>query len=151
MSENLARALELFASVVFFGGLGAAAGWWIQGQVRKRRLRKLGFKPEDLKSKEAFFTRLGQITMAQIPQKITFNEVASHSWSNPSQYAKSRTAFESLGFQRTGVFIASPQTWVAEFWINSEQALFGTILDSSPCGIYSEVFVEHNDGSTVCF
>ena len=57
----------------------------------KRRLQKLGFSSQNLKSKEAFFTRWGEITVGQIPEKISFNEVASHPWSKPSEYADSQS------------------------------------------------------------
>ena len=151
MSGNLERILEFIAPVLFFGGLGAAAGLWIQTVVRKRRLRKLGFRTEDLKSKEAFFTKWGEIAVAQMAEKISFDEVAAHSWSKPLEYAESRAAFEALGFQRSGTFAASPKKWVLEFWINNEPGLFATIVDSPACEIYSEVIVKYNDGSTIGF
>ncbi len=36
-------------------------------------------------------------------------------------------------------------------WLSNEHGLFATIVDSPACGIYSEVMVEYNDGSTVGF
>jgi hypothetical protein len=114
----------------------------------KRRLQKLGFSSQNLKSKEAFFTRWGEITVGQIPEKISFNEVASHPWSKPSEYADSQAAFESLGFRRTGTFIASPQRWVVEFWINNECGLLATIGDSPGLRIRSE---EPRNRSTACW
>src|SRR5437879_1840665 len=46
---------------LLFAVFGATAGWWIQKQVRRRRLMKLGFSSGDLSSQERFFTRLGEI------------------------------------------------------------------------------------------
>lgn len=98
-----------------FGALGVTAVWWIQGEIRKRRLMKLGFSADDLKSKEQMLKRMGEMAVAKIPLKISFKEVNSHSWSRPSRYEQSKAAFESLGFQRTLMFVASPQEWVVEF------------------------------------
>ena len=57
---------------------------------------KRGFSPADLSSNERFFKKLGEITVAKIPQRILFSEVASHSWSEPTKYEQSKTAFELL-------------------------------------------------------
>jgi hypothetical protein len=54
---------------------------------------KQGFSSSDLTSKERFFKKLGEITVAKIPQKISFSEVASHSWSEPAKYEQSKAAF----------------------------------------------------------
>ena len=82
------------------GVFGAAAGYWIEKQIRlqirRRRLMKRGFSPADLSSNERFFKKLGEITVAKIPQRILFSEVASHSWSEPTKYEQSKTAFELL-------------------------------------------------------
>jgi hypothetical protein len=114
-------------------------------------LKKLGFSAEDLKSKERFFKRCGEIGVAKIPQKISFQEIASHSWSKLSEYEQSRTAFESLGFQRTRMFVASPQEWVVEFWLGSQPGLFAKIVDSKERGVYSEVTVMNGEGIAACF
>ena len=112
---------------------------------------KLGFTSSDLKSKQQFFKRLGEITVAKIPQKISFTEISSHSWSKPSKYEQSKAAFESLGFQRSGAFVASPQKWVVEFWLRNEPGIFAKIIDSHERGVYSEVTVIKSDGSLACF
>jgi hypothetical protein len=142
----------------FVGGLvvvvsvWAVFGWWIQRQVARRRLRKLGFSTDDMKSEDAIFKKWGEIAAAKIiPQEISFNEITSHSWSQPSTYEQSKTAFESLGFRRNGTFVASPQNWIVEFWLSSEPGLFATIVDAKSRGVYSEVTVMKNDGSTVGF
>jgi hypothetical protein len=148
-------ALPSFALPAVLGVIGAAAGYWIEkqirSQIRRRRLMKQGFSPADLTSKERFFKKLGEITVAKIPQKISFNEVASHSWSEPAKYELSKAAFESLGFQRSSAFVASPQDWVAEFWLGSRPKLWAKIIDSSERGVYSEVSVTKADGSTSSF
>jgi hypothetical protein len=134
-----------------FGLLGAVAGWWIQKQIRRRRLMKLGFSADDLRSKEQFFKRLGEISVAKIPQKISLKEITSHSWSKPTKYEQSRAAFEELGFRRAGIFVGSPQEWVAEFWLSGEPGLFAKIMDSKGCGVYSEVTSMNQDGVAVSF
>ena len=58
-----------------------------------------------------------EITVAKMPPRISFNEVASHSWSEPAKYEQAKAAFEALGFQRSSRFVASPQAWVVEFWL----------------------------------
>jgi hypothetical protein len=134
-----------------FGLLGAVAGWWIQKQIRRRRLIKLGFSADDLRSKDRFFKKLGEIAVARIPQKISLQEVASHSWSKPTKYEHSKEALEALGFRRAGTFIGSPQTWVVEFWSSPEPGLFATIHDTKGCGVYSEVTVMNDEGMLVSF
>ena len=131
------------------------AGYWIEKQIRlqirRRQLMKQGFSPSDLTSKERFFKKLGEITVANIPQRIFFNEVTSHLWSEPAKYAESRAAFESLGFQRSSTFVASPQEWVVEFWLGPQPQVWAKIIDSSERGVYSEVSVTNADGSTASF
>jgi hypothetical protein len=112
---------------------------------------KLGFSSDDLKSKERMLKRWGEIVAAKIPQRIVFEEMTSHSWSNPSTYDQSKGAFETLGFRRTLAFVASPQEWVVEFWLSSEPGFFANIVDSKQRGVYSEVTVMNRDGSSVCF
>jgi len=112
---------------------------------------KLGFSSADLTSKERFFKKLGEITVAKIPQRISFEEVISHSWSEPAKYEQSKAAFESLGFQRSSVFVASPQDWIVEFWLGPQPQLWAKIIDSSERGVYSEVSVTNADGSTTSF
>jgi len=135
--------------------VGGAAGYWIEKQIRlqirRRRLLKQGFSPADLISKERFFKKLGEITVAKIPQRISFGEVALHSWSEPAKYEQSKAAFESLGFQRSSMFVASPQEWVVEFWLSPWPQLWAKIIDSSERGVYSEVSVTNADGSTNSF
>lgn len=112
---------------------------------------KQGFSADDLKSKEQFFKRLGEIAVAKIPQKISLQEITSHSWSQPSRYEQSKVAFEALGFRRAGSFVGSPQEWVVEFWPSAEPGLFAKIMDSKGCGVYSEVTVMNRDGVAVSF
>ena len=112
---------------------------------------KQGFSPSDLTSKERFFKKLGEITAAKIPQRISLSEVTSHLWSEPAKYAESRAAFESLGFQRSSTFVASPQEWVVEFWLGPQPQLWAKIIDSSERGVYSEVSVTNAAGSTASF
>jgi hypothetical protein len=137
------------------GVFGAAAGYWMEKQIRlqirRRRLMKQGFSPADLTSNERFFKKLGEITVAKIPQRILFSEVASHSWSEPAKYEQSKTAFESLGFRRSSTFVASPQEWVVEFWLGPRPQLWAKIIDSSERGVYSEVSVTNADGCTASF
>jgi hypothetical protein len=137
--------LSYFAYLAVFALCGAIVGWWVEKQIRKqiRRMRwkKLGFSADDLKSKERFFKRYGEVCVARMPQKISFQEVSSHSWSKPSKYEQSKEAFQSLGFQRTVTFVASPQKWVAEFWLSSQAGIFAKIIDSKDRGVYSEVTV----------
>jgi hypothetical protein len=149
MYSNAGNRFGVLAPLLFFGGLAGVGWWWIQSLVRRRRLRKLGFNADDLRSKEGIFKRLGEITVAKIPQKISFNEIPLHSWSEPSKYEQARAAFEALGFQRNSAFVASPQKWVVEFWLSGEPALFATIVDSEGRGVYSEVTVVNGDGSVV--
>jgi hypothetical protein len=147
--------LSHLAYLVLFGACGAVAGWWIEKQIRmqlwRRRWKKLGFSADDLKSKERFCKRWGEIAVAKIPQNISFKEMASHSWSNPSNYEPSKAAFEALGFRRTLTFLASPQEWVVEFWLSSEPGLFAKIIDSKERGVYSEVTVMNPDGVAASF
>jgi hypothetical protein len=135
--------------------LGAGAGYWIEKQIRlqirRRKLMKHGFSAADLTSEERFFKKLGEITVAKIPHRISFNEVASHSWSEPAKYGQSKAAFELLGFQRSSAFVASPQRWVVEFWLGSRPRLWAKIIDSSERGVYSEVSVTNADGCTASF
>ncbi len=147
--------LPKLALPAVMGVIGAAAGYWIEKQIRmqirRRRLMKEGFSPADLTSQERFFTKLGEITVAKIPQRISFNEVASHSWSEPAKYEQFKAAFESLGFQRSRMFVASPQEWVVEFWLSPRPKLWAKIIDSSERGVYSEVSATNADGSTTSF
>jgi hypothetical protein len=133
------------------GLVGAVAGWWIQKQIRRRRLMKLGFSADDLKSNERFLKRVGEIAVAKIPQKISLKEIASYSWSNPTKYEQSKAAFEALGFRRAGIFVGSPQKWVVEFWLSNEPGLFAKVNDSKTCGVYSEITVMNRDGMPVSF
>lgn len=143
--------LPNLAIPALFGLVGAVAGWWIQKEIRRRRLMRLGFSADDLRSKEQLFKRLGEITVAKIPEKISLKEVASHSWSKPTTYEQSKGALEALGFRLAGTFVGSPQEWVAQFWLSSEPGLFAKILDSKGCGVYSEVTVMNRDGVLVSF
>lgn len=143
--------LPNLAVPALFGLIGAVAGWWIQKQIRRRRLMKLGFSADDLRTKEQFFKKLGEITVAKIPQNISLKEIASHSWSKPTKYEQSKAALEELGFKRAGTFVGSPQAWVVEFWLSSERGLFAKINDSTGCGVYSEVTVLNRDGLLVSF
>jgi hypothetical protein len=134
-----------------FGALGVTAVWWIQGEIRRRRLLKLGFSAEDLKSKEQLLKRIGEIAVSKIPNEISLEEIASHSWSKPARYLESKTAFESLGFRRTRTFVASPKKWVVEFWLSDRPGLYAKIIDSKARGVYAEVTVINPDGSPACF
>jgi len=142
--------LSYFAYLAVFGACGAVAGWWVERQIRKqirrRRFKKLGFSADDLKSKERFFKKCGEICVAKIPPKISFQEITSRSWSKASNYEQSKAAFESLGFRRTRTFVASPLKWVAEFWLSSQPGVFAKIIDSKERGVYSEVTVMKRDG-----
>jgi hypothetical protein len=147
--------LSHLAYLVLGCACGAVAGWWIEKQIRtqirRRRLMKLGFSADDLRSKAQFFKRLGEITVAKIPQEISLKEITAHSWSTPPKYELSKTAFEALGFSRTRTFVASPQEWVVEFWLTSQPGLFAKIIDSKERGVYSEVTVMNRDGVAACF
>jgi hypothetical protein len=144
--------LWLIGALVVVVSVWAVSGSWIQRQVARRRLRKLGFSTDDMRSEDAIFKKWGEIAAAEIfPQKISFNEITSHSWSQPSKYEQCKRAFESLGFRRNGAFVASPQKWVVEFWLSDEPGLFVTIVDAKSRGVYSEVTVMKKDGSVVSF
>jgi hypothetical protein len=144
--------LRFIGALVVVVSVWAVSGWWIQRHVARRRLRKLGFSADDIRSEDAIFKKWGEIAAAKIiPQKISFNEITSHSWSQPSKYEQSKTAFEALGFRRKGTFVASPQKWIVEFWLSDEPGLFATIVDARSRGVYSELTVLKNDGSTVGF
>ena len=121
-----------------FAGVVIAVILWIQEGVRKRRLR-------------AALSKVANLVLAALPQRISFKEVPAYSWSNPSQYDESKAALELLGFHRGSTFVASPQKWVSEFWINNEQGLFAMIVDSPKRGIHCEVIARYSDGSTHCF
>jgi hypothetical protein len=112
---------------------------------------KLGFSAADLKSKEQMLKRTGEMAVAKIPLKISFEEKTSHSWSNPSIYLESKAAFESLGFRRTRTYVASPKKWVVEFWLSNRPGLYAKIIDSKARGVYAEVTVMNPDGSPACF
>jgi hypothetical protein len=142
---------DVFLRIALGAGAGAAAGGAIQALVRRRRLRKLGFSPDDLKSKERFFKKLGEVCAARIPEKVSFNQATSHSWSNQSKYLQSSAALESLGFQKARTFIASPQKWVAEFWLGSRFGLFAKIIDSEQRHVYVEITVLNQDGVVTSF
>jgi hypothetical protein len=135
--------------------VGTAAGYWVEKQIRlrirRRRLMKQGLSPSDLTSKDRAFKKLGEILVAKIPQRISFNEVDSHSWSEPAKYEQAKAAFESLGFQRSSSFVASPQEWVVEFWLGPRPQLWAKIIDSRERGVYSEVSVTNSDGTTNSF
>jgi len=147
--------LSHLAYLAVFGTCGALVGWRVEKQIRKqirrRRLKKLGFGAGDLKSKELFFKKYGEICVAKIPQKISFQEITVHSWSELPKYEQSTAAFESLGFQRTRTFVASPQEWVAEFWLSSQSGIFAKVIDSKKQGVYSEVTVINRDGDAESF
>lgn len=129
--------------------LGAA--WWINGRLLRRRLAKLGFSADDLSSEERTFKKWSEILVAKIPEKISFTEIQSHLWSNPSKHADAKTAFKALGFRQSSTFVASPQDWVVEFWLSNEPGLTGKIIDSAGRGVYSEVTLTNNDGSAFSF
>jgi len=143
--------LWFIGTLVVVVSVWVVSGWSIQRQVARRRLRKLGFSADDMRSEDAIFKKWGEIAAAKFPQKISFNEITSHSWSQPSKYEQSKTAFEALGFRRNCMFVASPQNWIVEFWLSDEPGLFATIVDAKSRGVYSEVTVMKNDGSTVGF
>jgi len=130
---------------------GAAAGWWIERRNRRRELLKLGFSADDLISKQGIFRKWNDILVAKIPEKVSFVQTQSHSWSNPSKYEGAKAAFEALGFQQSNMFLASPQKWVVEFWLSHEPGLTGKIIDSSTRGVYSEVTLTNIDGSACSF
>lgn len=134
-------------------GVGAVAwaSWWIERRIRRRRWTKLGFTSDDLSSKEKILKKWGEITIARMPEKISFTEIRSHSWSNPSKHAEAKAAFEALGFRQSSMFLASPQEWVVEFWLSSEPGLTGKIIDSSERGVYSEATMTNGDGSVFSF
>jgi hypothetical protein len=92
-----------------------------------------------LAKKRRFFKKLGEVCAARIPEKVSFNQATSHSWSNQSKYLQSSAALESLGFQKARTFIASPQKWVAEFWLGSRFGLFAKIIDSEQRHVYVEI------------
>jgi len=140
-----------FIKIAIGAGVGAAAGAAIQRLVRRRRLRSLGFTSADLSSQETFFKKWAEITVQKMPEKISFTQIDSHSWSKASEYADAKAALERLGLERNPVFAASPQTWVVEFWTGKDDGLFGAILDSRPHGIHTEVMVSFTDGSTASF
>jgi hypothetical protein len=131
--------------------LGAAAGWWIQRRIQRKRFMKLGFTADDFTSKERIFKKWGEIALAKIPEKISFIEIQSHSWSNPSKHEEAKAAFEALGFRQSNMFVAAPQEWVVEFWLSNEPGLTARIVDSSKRGVYSEVSTTNNDGSRSSF
>jgi hypothetical protein len=134
-------------------GVGAVAwaSWWTERRIRRRRWTKLGFTCDDLSSKEKILKKWGEIAIARMPEKISFTEIRSHSWSNPSKHEEAKAAFEALGFRQSSMFIASPQEWVVEFWLSSEPGLTGKIIDSSERGVYSEATMTNSDGSTFSF
>src|SRR5882724_7867989 len=94
-----------------FGVLGSAAGWWIERRIRRWRL----------------FRKLSKVAAAKLPESVSLNKLDSHSWTNTVKYEQSKAAFESLGFQRGSIFIASPQKWVVEFWLGTQPRLFAKI------------------------
>ena len=143
--------LPHLAVPALFALIGAVVGSWIQKQIRRRRLMKLGFTADDLRSKEQFFKRLGEIIVSKIPEKISLKEVASHSWSKPTKYEQSKAALEALGFRRATTFVGSPQEWVVQFWLSNEPGLFAKIHDSKRCGVYSAVTVMNRDDMLVSF
>lgn len=151
MFNDLPAQTDPVFPILVCGVLGGVAVWFIQKQVRRRRLMKLGWTADDLRSQEQFFKKLGELTVAKLPEKVSFQEIPSHSWSNPSEYERTRASFESLGFRRNAVFLASPMDWVAEFWLSGEPALFAKIIDTEERGVYSEVTVIKSDGSPVSF
>ena len=85
-------------------------------------MKKLGFSADDLKSKERFFQKYGEICVAKIPPKISLQEITSHSWSKPSVYEQSKAALESLGFQRTRMSLDCLTS------VNSGKYYLGTLL-----------------------
>src|SRR5215472_6329288 len=131
----------------------AAVGWWVREQIlaraRRRRLFKLGFTAEDLRSREQLFKRWGEILVEKLPQKISLTEMASHSWSIGAKYSETAATLESLGFRRASIFVASPQGWVVEFWLTKRPQLFAKIIDSSQRGVYTEMTVIDSEGSVV--
>jgi hypothetical protein len=142
---------EVLLVVAVGAGIGGVAGSAIQTWVRRRRLRRFGFTPADLSSREAFFKKWAEIIVQKMPEKISLTRLDSYSWSKPSKYADARAALEKLGLERNPVFVASPQKSVVEFWLSKEDGIFAAILDSPPCGIHTEFVVSYQDGSTVSF
>ena len=115
---------DIFIRIALGAGVGAIAGAAIQALLRRRRLRRLGFTSADLSSRETFFKKWAEITIQKMPQKISFTQIDSHSWSKASEYAHARAALETHGLERNPVFVASPQNWVVEFWLGKEDGVF---------------------------
>lgn len=145
------ESLNPWARIALWGGFGAAAGLAVNTLVRRWRLRKLGFTSADLSSREALFKKWAEITVQKMPERISFTQIDSHSWSKASEYEDARAALEKLGLERNPVFVASPQKWVVEFWLGKDDGIFAAILDSPPFGVHTEFTVSYTDGSTVSF
>lgn len=125
--------------------------WWIERRIRRRRWTKLGFTADDLSSKDKILKKWGEIAIARMPEKISFTEIQSHSWSSPPKHEEAKASFEALGFRQSSIFRASPQEWVVEFWLSTEPGLTAKIIDSSERGVYSEVTMTSSDGSAFSF
>ena len=152
LKSRVLNAMNNLLIFIFAAGCGAAVGLVIHGLLRAKRLRKLGFTGRELFSKEQFYRKLAKITVEKLPQEISFKPIESHHWSNSSAYARSIATLEALGFERQHVFMASPQKWVVEMWLSSNDGLFAAILDCPPSGgVHTEMVVEYKDGSTASF
>jgi len=143
--------LDTLAKIALCGSLGAVAGLVVHDLGRRNRLRKLGFTTADLVSKERMLRKWAEIAVQQLPEKISLTQIESHAWSDASEYAAAGAALEKLGLEQNPAFIASPQTWVVEFWLGEDDGLFAAVLDAPPCGMHTEFMVTYTDGSTVSF
>jgi hypothetical protein len=135
---------------------GGLIGAWIQKRGRRWRLRKLGFPYSHLKSKEAFFTKMGELTTAKRPESISFisssfKELPSHSWSEIPRYVCLRQEFESLGFACRGLYGLASMKLAGELWAQPDSFLSAGIFDSLLGGVHGEIMVTYSDDATVCF
>lgn len=111
----------------------------------------MGFKPEDLKSRDAELRKFGEIVRTRLPERIEFKPVGAHPWSNKERYGRCQQALERHGFERLGSFVASPQHWVAEFWVSESLKSCGVIIDSKLHGPYLDLMTWYEDGTHASF
>jgi hypothetical protein len=151
MKNVLQQSLIFLVPIVFFGGLGAVIGSWIQRHLRRRKLRAMGFKPEDLKSRGTELKKFGELLQARLPERIEFKPVESYSWSDKIKYGGCERALERHGFERLGTFVASPENWVAEFWVSESLKSCGAIIDIKLHGPYIDMMTWYEDGTHSSF
>jgi hypothetical protein len=145
------RFLELLGPIGFLSGVAALVIYGIQIRTYRQRLRAAGFEPSDLKSAASINKKWGELIRARLPERIEFKGIDSHSWSNKQKHRECERALDHHRFERIGLFVATPQEWIAEFWVSESLASGGVVIDSKLHGPYLDLMTWYEDGGHSSF